>query len=152
MYEYDILGDYSWDRKTVSYGFNPNVSPEIQGKFRKYAGDITSNTSFTVTEEGGPDVLISFGETQGYLALAHLPGEYEVSGNIILSDELLLQPENYRDNIFAEELAHAVTGILHTQRQDSIMSYNHMGVNVEDVPTEYTPFDYWAMETNNHLV
>lgn len=154
MHEYDILSGNTWGRKTVSYGFNPDIPLDVRDEFHQAAEEITANTSFTVFPEltQKPDVLISFGETEGYLALAHLPGFHEISGDIILSKELMLEHVNWKQNIFREELAHSVTGILHTQRQDSIMSYNLAGVSVTDVPTTYTPFDYWAMEANNHLV
>jgi hypothetical protein len=150
---YDILTGFNWGRTNVTYGFNPNLSPEFQLIFDDIADEITGNSRLTLARDDiSPDILIGFGDTQGFLALAYFPGEFPISGDILLSPELIQQRESYQEYVAWHEFGHAL-GLGHEgDRQDSVMTTNFEGVRASDVPTQFTPYDWWAIETTYYFV
>lgn len=150
MHEYDILTEFNWEKTTITYGYNPNMSPEFQGLFDEIADEITGNSSLELIKDDSPDILIKFGDTQGFFGLAYFPGEFPISGDILLSPDLISQPESYQKFVAWHEFGHAL-GLGHEgERQDSVMSTNLDGL--ESLPTQFTSYDWWAIETTYYLI
>ncbi|NET40585.1 hypothetical protein [Okeania sp. SIO2B3] len=149
---YDILTGFDWGRTNVTYGFNPNLSSELQHSFNEIASEITLNSRLTLTRSASPDILIGFGDTEGFLGLAYFPGDFPISGDILLSPDLSRQPELYQEFVAWHEFGHALNPEHEEDRQDSVMAINLEGLGVEDLPTSFTNYDWWALDTTYYHV